>query len=35
LGLLLLREVKSRVIGCVFTLIIVGAIVACALIANH
>lgn len=35
LGLFLLREARRRVIGCVFTLIIIVAIIACALIAHH
>ena len=35
LGMFLLREVRSRAIGCVFTLIIVFAIIGCALLAHH
>jgi hypothetical protein len=35
LGLFLLREVRNRIIGCAFTLIIVVAIIGCTLLSHH
>jgi hypothetical protein len=35
LGLFVLREVRGRLIGCLFTLIIVFAIIGCALLSHH